>query len=245
MSEYTPGLPIEEFINALSSQLDRVQSAMALKARAGLPLTFAVKDIALDLRAHIEMSGSVVRIRPAEPGESEASILRLSLTTITRPMIEENTRQLSADVEERSIEDALGDQMSEEDRRRLEWAGIHTVAQLRELQQYNGDSAIERVAQIPVMRLRQALAEADRPRVRQVLPERATDGSPRLRIRGHNLMRRDQPIVRIGQKPVPVLEASAREILVAPLAYALDDTVTIEAAPDAIAEAALATMSEE
>ena len=46
------GLPIEEFIQAITSQLDRTQEALALKADAGLPLTFAVRDLSLDLRTH-------------------------------------------------------------------------------------------------------------------------------------------------------------------------------------------------
>ena len=47
MNGRDPGLPIENFIQALTSQLDRAQAALALKARAGLPLTFAVKDLTL------------------------------------------------------------------------------------------------------------------------------------------------------------------------------------------------------
>src|SRR5262249_41008264 len=97
------GLPIEQFIQALTSQLDRAQAALALKASAGLPLTFAVKDLTLDLRTHVEMVGSVVCIRPAGPGEGDASTLRLQLTTITRPMIEENSVSLAAQPNEPSL----------------------------------------------------------------------------------------------------------------------------------------------
>jgi hypothetical protein len=45
MTDRDGGLPVEQFIQALTSQLDRVQSTMAMKARAGLPMTFAVKDL--------------------------------------------------------------------------------------------------------------------------------------------------------------------------------------------------------
>src|SRR5512135_3012187 len=124
MNERDAGLPIEQFIQALTSQLDRAQATMALKARAGLPLTFAVKDISIDLRTHVEMVGSVVRIRPAGPGDVEASILHLALTTITRPMMEENTVQLSAEPDEPSLKEVLGNEMSEDEQRRLEWVGI-------------------------------------------------------------------------------------------------------------------------
>ncbi|MGH7451623.1 MAG: hypothetical protein ACRENG_09785, partial [bacterium] len=66
MSNNDNSLPIEQFIQALTSQLDRAQDALRLKA-VNRPLTFAVKDLTLDLRSHLEISGSVVRIRPAGP----------------------------------------------------------------------------------------------------------------------------------------------------------------------------------
>jgi len=79
-------LRLEDFIQAVQSQLDNAQAAMALKARnANLPLTFAIKDINLDLRAHVEFSDSEIRIRPAGAGEGEASVFHLVFTTITRP----------------------------------------------------------------------------------------------------------------------------------------------------------------
>jgi hypothetical protein len=153
-----PGLPIEHFIQALTSQLDRVQSSMAMKARVlGYPLTFAVKDLSLDLRTHVEMVGSVVRIRPAAPGETEASVLHLTLTTITRPMVEENTLQLQTSQEDPPLKQALGHDMTEDERRRLEWIGVQTVSQLRQLHEQAGVDTIQRVSDIPIGRLRRAL----------------------------------------------------------------------------------------
>ena len=62
-------LPLEHFIQAVQSQLDNAQTAMAVKARnLNLPLTFAIKDITLDLRAHVEFARSEIRIRPAGAG---------------------------------------------------------------------------------------------------------------------------------------------------------------------------------
>ena len=173
MNGRDPGLPIENFIQALTSQLDRAQAAMALKARAGLALTFAVKDLTMDLRAHLEMVGSVVHIRSAGPGESEASTIRLALTTITRPMIEENAPPAPEAPDEPSLREVLGPEVSEDDRRRLEWAGIHNVTQLREVQRRSGEEALERSTQVPVARLRAALFRAAMPRIVEVKPEPA------------------------------------------------------------------------
>src|SRR5262245_55355903 len=130
------GVPLEQFIQALQTQLDRAQTAMALKAEnLDLPLTFAVKDLSLDLRTHIDVVKSVVRVRPAAPDEGDASTLHLSLTTITKPMIKENAKAPKRETEGPTLKDA---DFTEEEQNRLEWAGIHTVDQLRRVTESGG-----------------------------------------------------------------------------------------------------------
>lgn len=225
MSGYEDGLPIEEFIQALTSQLDRAQSALALKVRAGLPLTFAVRDISIDLRAHVGMREAQVLIQPAGPRDQQASVIRLALTTITRPMIEENTLQITPD--DQPLHEVLGDEVTEEERRRLEWAGIRTVSQLRNLERESGEHVIEQVAQIPAMRLRAALERAARPAIARLVPE----GPQRLRIEGRNLLGGEPPRVRIGEVDAPVLRAADRELLVAPPDGVRRGTLRLETAP--------------
>jgi hypothetical protein len=250
-------LPLEDFIQAITSQLDRTQLSMALKAKAGMPLTFAVKDLTLDLRAHLDMSAGAVTIRPAGPGDPDASRLHLELTTITRPMIEENTRDLSADAGAPSIKEVLGDDLSDEDERRLEWAGIQNIAQLRQVDRSGGDRLVQRLAPRPVDKLRQALEASSRPRVdvvervqpRPIAPvERAVApgsagpvGVPRLRIRGENLRgSHGNPIVRLAGEQVPVIEVGDDALLVQPLSHhdgghleieTVDGTVSAEVPP--------------
>jgi hypothetical protein len=243
-------VPLEVFIQALTSQLDRAQDAMRLKATAQRPLTFAVKDISLELRSHVEMSGSVVRIRPAGPGELQASTIHLALTTITRPMIEENTVQLSADTpDEPSLKEMFGPDMSDDEKddvqRRLEWAGVHTVSQLRDLEQRGTTDTLQRVTQLPVNRLRMALMKAAEPRVSRITPEYlpASNGGgapdmPLLRIRGSNLMRSAHPEVRIGGERVPVVRASESEVVIAPRVHQLAGMLAVEIQPGRIVETA-------
>lgn len=255
MNDRDEDVPIEWFIQALQSQLDRAQATMALRARnQNLPLTFAVKDISLDLRAHVNVVQSEIRIRPAGAGDVEASVLKFSLTTITRPMIEENSVQLSAPADEPTLKEALGDSLADDEQRRLEWAGVQTVSQLRDLQRRGGEQVLERVAKIPAMRLRAALERASRPLVNYVSPERVNrrelpgvkigdaergdgnDNALLLRIRGHNLMRDSAPQVKIGGETVPVLKATEKELLVAPLAHQMGGSIVIETAPGSLAE---------
>ena len=45
--------PIVEFVQALTAQLDRAQDSLALKVRAGRPLTWALKDVTIDLKVFL------------------------------------------------------------------------------------------------------------------------------------------------------------------------------------------------
>ncbi|MCW8880442.1 MAG: hypothetical protein OQJ89_13615 [Kangiellaceae bacterium] len=164
------GVPFDLFIQSLTDQLDRAQAAMALKSRVGkLPLTFAVKNIEIDLKADIQMLDDEVYIQPARPGVSDASTIKLGLTTITKPMIEENAIDFEAGEPEVSLHDALGGgQESEDLQRRLEKIGVRSVNQLVELRKTAGSDVIARLARLPQNRMQRLLQVADAPRVDRV-----------------------------------------------------------------------------
>ena len=66
--------PVEEFLQALTAQLDRAQDTLALKVRAGRPLTWALKDLAIDLRVFLEVDSAgrvLLRTAAAERGKRE------------------------------------------------------------------------------------------------------------------------------------------------------------------------------
>jgi hypothetical protein len=156
---------VEDFLEAITSQLDRTQDALALKA-VNRPLTYAVRDFSLDLKVFVEMDRQGnIRFRPAGSNEEGASTVRIEFTTITRPMIEENT--VSLEVTRSPTLEELG--LSGDERRQLERFGVRNAEQLRRLQSTTGDTAVSRLARIPVQRLRDAL-RLGRPRVDRVEP---------------------------------------------------------------------------
>jgi hypothetical protein len=226
MTDQGAALPLENFIQAVQSQLDKAQSAMAMKARnLNLPLTFAIKDITLDLRAHVEFSRNEIRIRPAGANDAQASLFHLVFAAITRPMIEENAAALADDPNARQIDDLHDDSLTEENRRQLEWIGVRTVDKLQELDASGGVSAIGRVTGLPVERLRRALERASAPVVDHVLPVARDPGDaarlPLLRARGHNLTGGAAggslaPRVTLGGQAMAVVKATDRELLLAP-----------------------------
>jgi hypothetical protein len=216
------GFPVEEFVQRISAQLDRAQDALALKARTGRPLTFALKDLSIDLKVFWDMQrDGTLRMRHAEPNEDGASTVHLSFTTITRSMVEENTVALTLDEDPRSLRDLGGGQvLDDDDRRRLELVGVRTVGQFRRLSAGADPRQVEAYLGIPVNRLRAALERSAQPAVlgHEVISRRDRDHL--LRIQGANLDRNGPPAVRVDGRPAEVLEASATELLVRPLAMA-------------------------
>jgi hypothetical protein len=248
------GVPFDVFIQALTEQLDKAQALMALKARVGkLPMTFAVKDVSLDLRAFVRIVDDDVYVRPAGPGDAASSSIRLALTTITKPMIEENAMSFKAEDPKFSLREALGDRISEDDQRRLERLGVRSIGQLNELRKAAGADVVARLARMPVNRLQQAMLAASAPRVTRVerggiaappsaLPS-ATHPSPaepaatgtrpqplpaRVHLDAPLLRAGRVPIVRAGGMPVPVVQAQDQALVLQPLAQQLGSVAELD-----------------
>lgn len=209
--------PVEDFLQALTAQLDRAQDTLALKVRTGRPLTWALKDLSLDLHVFVEVDGEGrVLMRSAGANEEGASVVHLSLAAITRPMVEENTLSMHDDTDPRTIDELrISGHLDDEDRRRLDMVGVRTVGQLRRMTTDTSPAAVEATIGLPVDRLRALLEQASRPAVtgHQVMRR---DGSPLIRIQGVNLSDGSTPEVRLAGELVEVLEAKPQQLLVRP-----------------------------
>jgi hypothetical protein len=214
-------LPVEEFLQSLTAQLDRAQDTLAVKVRGtGRPLTWALKDLTIDLRVFVEVDAQGrVLMRSAGPNEEGASTIHLNLTTITRPMVEENTYAFQEDVDPRSL-DAIraSAKLDEADARKLEWMGIRTVGQLKRAASSDA-RAVEAVGGFPMEKLRAALAAAAHPTITGHDVVRDPRGNPLLRIQGANLADDFGTEVKLSGDPVEVVEASPSELLVRPLEH--------------------------
>jgi hypothetical protein len=218
--------PVEEFLQALTAQLDRAQDALALKVTGTKrPLTWALKDLAIDLRVFVEVADSgKVLIRSAGPNEDGASTVHLSLTTITRPMVEENSWSLREDADARSLDDIRASaNLGEEEKKKLEWIGVRTVGQLRDL----NPAAVNAVVGIPVDRMQALLEASARPTVFGHEATLAADGVPLLKIKGANLTTGVTPEVRLSGDPVEVIRASHNELVVRPRSAHVEGPVEV------------------
>lgn len=182
---------VEDFINSITVQLDKVQDALRLKA-LNRPLTYALKDFSLDLQVFVDVDNEGnVRFRNVSPNEAGASTVRLGFTTITKPMIEENTVSLA--VTRSPSLDQLGLQADE--RSRLQKLGVFNAAQLQNLYRSTGGSAVSRLAELPLDRLRQAL-QMGKPQVSTVTPSRTP--APAIDPAPHPPPRPAPPVIRVS-----------------------------------------------
>jgi hypothetical protein len=207
--------PVEEFLQALTAQLDRAQDALALKVSGtNRPLTWALRDLKLDLNVFVDVGDNGrVMLRSAGPNEAGASTLHLDLTTVTRPMVEENSWSFEGDEDPRTLDDLqAGAKLDDDSRRKLDWLGVRTVGQLKQLD----PGAVQAVFGIPAMRLQAALAAAARPTVLGHEVVETDDGATLVRILGANLTNGVTPEVHLDGQPVEVLEATPRHLLVRP-----------------------------
>jgi hypothetical protein len=213
---------LEDFIQAVQAQLDTAQTRMTLKAQNDrLPLTFAIRDISMDLKAHVELAHGEVRIRPAGPADSDPTVLHLVFTAITRPMIEENAVQLAVDDADDVPLSSLGDELDDDERRRLEGIGVRTVGKLNEMRNRGLGGSVGRITRLPLDKLESVISRATRPMVDDIETAGDPSGSDelrqRLRVRGKNLLRGGTPPqVSIAGRPVSVVQASDSEIILAP-----------------------------
>lgn len=249
------GVPFDVLIQSLTEQLDKAQATMALKARVGkLPMTFAVKEVSLDLRAFVQLVDDDVYVRPAGPGDAGASSIKLALTTITRPMIEENAMNFQAEDPKFSLREALGDHINAEDQRSLERIGVRSISQLNDLRQAAGADVVARLARMPVNRLQQAMMAASAPRITRVESQPASRETAPTRadpagIPAHNaasgatrtlpqptrvhveapLLRAGQlPVIRARGVPVPVIHALDQTLVLQPLAHQLGSEAELD-----------------
>ena len=234
------GVPFDLFIQALTEQLDKAQASMALKARFGkLPMTFAVKDVSLDLRAFVRIIDDEVWVRPAGPGDATASSVKLALTTITRPMIEENAVSFATEDPKFSLREALGDRINDDEQRRLERIGVRSIGQLNELRQAAGADVVARLARMPVNRLQQAMLAASAPRVTHVTRDTAeprgvgvgvgvANGPTRVHLEAPLLRSGMVPTIRAAGMPVPVVRAQDQSLVLQPLAHQLGSVAELD-----------------
>ena len=82
---------LEDFVDSLVVELDKTRETLAVKA-INKPLSYSVKEVALDVNAFPTYDGDAVRFTTAQPGQDGASKLTIQLGSITDQQVRATTK---------------------------------------------------------------------------------------------------------------------------------------------------------
>ena len=82
---------LADFVESLVVELDKTRETLAVKA-INKPLTYSVKEVALDLNIFPAYDGDQVTFLTAQPGQEGASKVSIQLNSITDQQVRATTK---------------------------------------------------------------------------------------------------------------------------------------------------------
>jgi hypothetical protein len=214
---------LEGFLDALILELDRAQDTLAVKALSQTRrVTYAVKDLTLDLQVFPSYQDGKVWFVSPRPGESGSSRISLQLGSITDRQIREiGNRPITRD-------DVAIDEIEElepELKESLKKLGVTSARDLERMERQNVD--IEKVVRdktgsgIDYGNLANVINKARRrkrgPRVLGMTARRTKPGQVEIELRGHDLMLFEAgagfPAAALNDEAVDVLDATPDRVV--------------------------------
>ena len=220
---------LESFVDSLVVELDRARETLAVKS-VNRPLSYAVKDLALDLQIFPTFEGNDVRFRTAEPGQEGYSTITLQLASITDQQIRATSKPPPAR-DEVPIEQTPIDPDAMHRLRRL---GVRSVNDIEKLEERNIDLQSATGGAVDYTKLANMIRQARRgktpPRVRGASVEPTPEGQV-LRVHGANLSVSEdhEPVAVVNDRLAQVLSHGPDRIDIL-----VDDDVPARAMSDVI-----------
>jgi hypothetical protein len=204
---------LEDFVDSLVVELDKTRETLAVKA-INKPLSYTVKEVALDLNIFPSYDGDAVKFTTAQPGQQGASKVTIQLGSITDQQVRA-TSKIPAGKGDIKIDEIAVDKKTKTKLRKL---GITSVDDLKQIEKKNVD--LKKVADpdIDYTALNNQIQQARRaqypPVVRGVSLSKDERGGPCLTIRGSNLGvdRKFQPVAVVNETLATVLSSDADEV---------------------------------
>ena len=131
---------LESFLDSLIVELDKARETLSIKA-INKPLTYAVKDVNLEMQLFPSFDGNNVKFVTAEPGQQGASKIAIQLGSITDQQIRKTSKEPT---KKDDISIDLIDEIDDETKSTLRKIGVTSVNDLDQIQKSNVD--IERVS---------------------------------------------------------------------------------------------------
>lgn len=196
---------LESFVDSLVVELDRARETLAVKS-VNRPLSYAVKDMSLDLQIFPTFEGNSVRFRTAEPGQEGYSTITLQLASITDQQIRATSKPPPGR-DEVPIEQAPIDPDAVQRLRRL---GVRSVDDIEKLEERNVDLQSATHGAVDYTKLANMIRQARRgktPPAVQSASVKPTPDGPVLRIHGANLSvsQEHEPVAVVNNRLAQVL----------------------------------------
>jgi urease accessory protein UreE len=131
---------LKAFLDSLILELDKVQDNLAVKSVVR-PLTYTVKDVALDLQIFPDFDGKRVRFNTAKSGETGASKISVQLGSISDRQVRETTK---APITEDDLSIETIEEIDDETKESLQRMGVNSVKDLEKMEKKKID--IEKVS---------------------------------------------------------------------------------------------------
>jgi len=176
---------LEDFVDSLVVELDKTRETLAVKA-INKPLSYSVKEVALDVNAFPTYDGDAVRFLTAQPGQEGASKLTIQLGSITDQQVRATTKFRPGQPDE-----SIGEiDVDERTQAKLRKIGVRSVDDLKDLQARKVDLKAATGSDIDYTSLARKISQSRRaaaaPRIDGVSLSQS-EGQPCLLVEGSNL----------------------------------------------------------
>ncbi len=197
---------LEDFVDSLVIELDKTRETLSIKA-INKPLTYTVKDMAMDLNIFPTYDGDEIKFITAQPGQQGASKVTIQLGSITDQQVRATSKILNKkdDVDISNIE------LDKDTKKNLRKIGVTSVDDLQQIENKNVN--IEKISgkNVDYSKLVNQLKKVKRnekaPLVKSVSLSMEANQEPYLHIKGINLA------VNAQFKPVAVLNDNLAEVI--------------------------------
>ncbi len=222
---------LETFLDHFILELDKARDTLSVKG-INKPLTYAVKDVSLDLQIFPEFSGDEVLFKTAKSGETGASKLSIQLGSITDRQIRQTTKE---PLKEEDIAIDLLDEVDADVKKDLQKIGVTSSRDIENLEKRNINLAdvskgrfkntyqelAGKLKQLKNIRQRHSRAKSQQlkrsefpPEIKQVTLNKAEAGLVNMAIKGKNLamVPSFQTMAFVNDSPVKILYKDAQSM---------------------------------
>lgn len=209
MADGNSAWQLEDFVDSLVVELDKTRETLAVKA-INKPLSYTVRELALDLNIFPSYDGEQISFVTAQPGQQGASKVTIQLGTITDQQVRATTKVPAAKNEINIAEIDIDPKT----RKQLRKFGVTSAEDIKEIENKNVDLKKASNDEIDYSALANQIEKSRRgrnpPKVLSASLSKGRAGDPILRIEGENLAvnPRFAPVAVVNEVLADVISAS-------------------------------------